>query len=179
MDTVYRNLGIQTNKLGCCKLAVESVPVTKDDFGGNDVFYVSANPMIPWVNGYVNDQRAHATLIYGLLRDVERSHVDIALNGLELPKFVQIDHIGTFPSPMPDEPYVCIVAHIDTSALIQYNNRLRGLPHICRFPEFKAHVTLAYVKKDACTPKLIDSLNSKCAGVKLNVLDFVYNCPTY
>ena len=174
MEKVYDELNIKYRALGCSMLKVEPLSVSLDDVGGDDVLYVSKNPDLPWVNGFVNGKKPHVTLLYGLLDGVKQHHVDIALKGLDVPESVKISGVGTFPSPIPSEPYTCIVAHVDVGSLVSFNDKLRQLPHISRYPGFKAHLTIAYVKKEYCTPELLDKLNHMCKDAVLSVRELKF-----
>ena len=179
MDSVYAELGIHRARLGCVKLVVSSAPITVQDVGGESALYTSSSPHRPWVRGYINQHRAHVTLIYGLLdvgdRAISRAHVDTALAGWVPPASVRIADIAVFPSPVPDEdPYTCIVAKLDLASLKKAHDALLALPNVTRFPEFKAHVTLAYVRSEACTEELLEALRKKLNGSTLPVEELVY-----
>jgi len=174
IEDVYLDLGIKYRNLGCSMLKVDTAPVTLDDIGGSEVLYVSNNPNLPWVNGYINGKKPHVTLLYGLLENVRQEHVDIALKGLEIPKTIKLSHVGTFPSPLESEPYICIVAHVNIEPLVKFHEKLCQLPNIKRYPVFKAHLTIAYVKKELCTQELLDKLNSMLSNIELEVKELKF-----
>jgi len=72
--------------------------------------------------------------------------------------------------------YYCIVANIKvTEELQDAHNRLEFLPHINTFDSYKPHVTIAYIKKNPVTRKLIiDDLKRKLVGKKLKALKINY-----
>ena len=84
---------------------------------------------------------------------------------------VQIDNVGSFPSR--DGDAVPIVAHVKLSdALVEGNNRLKLLPHIDTFPEYRPHITLAYVKNSPdIVNKWVKSLGKVFGGTTLSVKD--------
>lgn len=176
MQAVYADLGLHTGALGCVKLPMEPAPIAVDDVGGLDALYTSTSPLRPWVKGWINGAGAHTTLLYGLLPGVAEAHVHTALAGWSVAASAAapIRDILVFPSPVPTEdPYVCLVAALTPSVeLMAGHDKLRALPHICRFPEFKPHVTLAYIRADyyEAHPELLPALCAKLVGTPLRVL---------
>ena len=180
LDDVFDDLNIKYKSLGCVMIKVQPVPVTIDDVGGQDAMYITKNPQLPWVNGFVNGKKPHVTLLYGLLDNVKQSHVNFMLKDTNIPKTIKLSHITTFPSTMESEPYVCIVASVDinvddnVNSLIKLHEKLCMLPHIIRYPGFKAHLTIAYVKKEYCTKELLDKLDQICYGLELDVQELKF-----
>lgn len=146
-NDIYDEFGIDLRTLGCVMLGVEA-PDTS--FIKDEDLYHTNDPKKFWIDGRV--QGSHVTLKYGLLPMVKRKHVDRVLEGHPLPIMLNGYGIEMFPSPYPDEPYECIVSLIDTTpqwdeGLMALHNQLNYLPHINTFPDYKPHVTLAYVRK--------------------------------
>lgn len=149
-EEVYTDLGINLKTLGCVMLGTE-VPDTS--FIKDEDLYYTHNPELFWVNGRAMGN-SHITLKYGLLPEVRRKHVDKVIDGLPLPERLSGTGLMKFDSPYPDEPYDCIVLEIGKYAwtpgaeeLMDLHNHLNYLPHINTFPDYKPHVTLAYVRK--------------------------------
>lgn len=150
---VHYALGINLSKLGCIMADVEPIEVLDyaADAGLDPTRDLYVSPKLAerhWINGAVAETGAHVTLLYGLMQPgpVWREHVDELLADVDLAT-VTVDHVGIFDSPYPDEPYKCIVAHLRiTPELARAHARLSYLPHVDTFPEYRAHVTLAYVK---------------------------------
>ncbi|WP_119697013.1 2'-5' RNA ligase family protein [Microbacterium halotolerans] len=148
-------LGIEVSELGCIMADVEPIPVTRylasalpNPWG--DLYVSPRREERFWIDGAVGETGAHVTLLYGLLQPgpVWREHVDVLLADVDL-STVTVDHVGVFDSPYEDERYKCIVAHLQlTPALRRAHTRLSYLPHVNTFPEYRAHVTLAYVKDE-------------------------------
>lgn len=142
-----RRRGIVVSALGCVMQDVAPV-----DLSGTipDAWcYASTHPDRTWISGR-QDGEAHVTLLYGLLDNANtiREDIDEVLDGWRPGAIVSSD-IEVFPSPFPDEPYSCIVARLDlTPELRDAHARLSFLPHINTHPEYKAHVTLAYVRRE-------------------------------
>lgn len=154
---VYATLGIKTDTLGCIMLDIEPLALP-DTLDAEDLYYSMEQE---FVQGDVVGHAAHATLLFGLLPMLHRNAlVDMVLEGWEKPNHVDIESIGVFPGKEEDgTEYSCIVAHLDPAGLVEANSRLRLLPHIDTFPEYRAHMTLAYVKAEATT-EWVETLSS-------------------
>lgn len=150
-------LGIDVGSLGCIMLDVEA-PTRVGDILPASWAYSSTNPKLEHVNGIQTDH--HVTLLYGLLPQVRRHHVDEVLEGWTgLDVSVKTDVLDVFDSPMADEPYSCIVARQSWGAgdeILEAHQRLSLLPHINTHPQFKAHVTLAYVRRERAADALAE-----------------------
>lgn len=149
---VYEDLGIDLSKLGCIMLKVPSSDINakvREFIQPLDAYY-ARNAKRFWINGIVAPEDMHVTLLYGLTRTgVEyKKHVDTVLDG-KIPGSVTVESVSSFDSPYEDEEYYCIVAHlVITPELQEAHDRLTMLPHLKTFPGYKAHITLAYIKKD-------------------------------
>jgi 2'-5' RNA ligase len=161
---MYAELGYDLGKLGCIMLDLE--PLT---FKINEsALYYAKDKKRFWIDGNVAGKTPHVTLLYGLIRSGEelKKHVDTVLDG-KLPTEVTIDHVDFFDTPPNiDEEYYAIIAHLKiTPELQEAHDRLQFLPHIDTFAGYKAHFTLAYVKKNERTrDSLIKSLNEHYKG---------------
>lgn len=181
LSSVYQELGIDKSKLGCIMLDVAPVPSVSLVPMGKEDLYFSDKPETDYVDGEVGAHTAHITLLFGLLGTHPEwdKHVDAALEGWTPPESVEISHIGNFPG----DGYACIVAHIrPTPELTDAHNRLKALPHIETFPDYKPHITLAYVHSgptvvgwaSSTEDKWIRSLQNPLSGQKINVLGLNY-----
>ena len=133
-----------------------------------------------WIKGQVAKDNPHVTLLYGLMPGVKKKHVDAVLKGWTK-KTIMIDGISYFDSPYKDDPYYCIVGEVnpygdgDLHTLEEANERLKLLPHVNTFPGYKAHITLAYVKKDqAVLQKAIEQFDKALVGKRLRVAGLDY-----
>jgi hypothetical protein len=161
---MYQDLGYDLAKLGCIMLEVE--PILKSTFPPEHLYYAK-DPKHFWIKGFVAD-KPHVTLLYGLLRSGPemKKHVDAVLEGWDMTT-VEIENVGMFESPYPEEEYGCIVAHLRiTRELQEAHDRLTFLPHINTFPGYKAHVTLAYVKSEFAQ-KYVETLKNLLIGLPL------------
>jgi len=148
---VYTALGVKVNELGCVMLDVDPLTVTDLVTKGKDDLYFAQNKERFWIDGAVAETVAHVTLLYGLLESAVtwKPLVDIVLADWT-PPVLEIESLGSFDSPFQDEPYACIVAHIKvTDELLEGHKRLELLPHVNTYPDYRPHLTLAYVKADA------------------------------
>lgn len=172
---MYAGLGYSLDKLGCIMLDLK--PQT---FKINEsALYYAKDSKRFWIDGNVAGKTPHVTLLYGLLRsgDELRQQVDTVLPEDCLPKEVVIDHIDYFDTPPNiDEEYYAIIAHLKiTPELQEAHDRLSFLPHIDTFPGYKAHFTLAYIKKnDTTRDSLCASLNKHYKGktIKAKALNY-------
>jgi hypothetical protein len=75
--------------------------------------------------------------------------------------------VDSFPSTFTDEPYSCIIGHIErTPQLVDGHARLSLLPHIDTFWDYKPHLTLGYVHQDHEASALM-ALGNQVTGVSL------------
>lgn len=170
---VFEDLGYDLSKLGCIMLDTEPVSIEVEP----NQLYFAKNKVRFWIDGNVSKKTPHVTLLYGLLRSglEMKKHVDAVLEGWDM-KDIEIADIGYFDSPYEDEEYYCIVAHlVITSKLLDGNARLKFLPHIDTFPGYKAHLTLAYIKKDELyRDRLISKLQDELEEKPLKVTGLNY-----
>ena len=145
-EPTYKSLGIDLDSLGCIMLDVEPHQ-SLDEVIPSDWLYTSPDPKKFWFNNVLD--HLHVSLLYGLMENgnVWKRHVDEVLFGWH-PDIIEVDHITAFPSPLPTEPYSCIIAKLRiTDNLLEAHQRLSFLPHINTYPEYTPHITLAYVKQ--------------------------------
>jgi len=180
-EEVYKDLGINLDKLGCIMLDLEPLSnmYSIEVEGAGIALYYAKNKERFWIDGWVVGKVAHVTLLYGLLKTGPewKEYVDAVLKDWDLPE-VEIEKIGYFDSPYSDEPYYCIVAHLKvTDKLLEGHQRLSFLPHINTFPGYKAHMTICYLKKnqgEKYRDIMIEQFNKMWAGKKLKVKGINY-----
>lgn len=188
---VYEMLGINLSKLGCLMLDTEPIELPRhiiqdwetgsgvnfDTFFKDLYMYKSQNKERFWIDGYVADKTPHLTLFYGFMYEAKnyKKHIEILLKDWKLEE-VEIESIGFFESPYEDEEYYCVVAHIKkTEELIDGNNRMKFLPNIHTFPDYKPHITISYIKKDErARDVFIEDLSHALVGKKLKVIGLNY-----
>jgi len=174
-ENIYKDLNIDLDSLGCIMIDTEKIDI--GEWKEKDIFYKTKNKTRKWIDGNVSTKTPHVTLLYGLLKNGNewKKYVDQVLDGSNI-KTVEIEDVSFFESPYKDEKYYCIVANIKVREELQdAHNRLEFLPHINTFDSYKPHVTIAYIKKNPVTRKLIiDDLKRKLVGKKLKVLKINY-----
>jgi len=148
-DWVMEGLSIDVNELGAVMLPVEPFEL----FGQGRSFhldpedlYASNDPSEGWVAGDVTGE-AHITLLYGLLKaGYNKEAIDGVLKGWAAPMWLDPQKVSIFHTE--GKPYSAIVVEVEHTLLRDAHARLSYLPHVNTFPEYKAHVTLAYVKAE-------------------------------
>lgn len=148
---LHKSLGIDTSKLGCVMLDLKPLKnmYSVEVEGAGCSLYYAKNKDRFWIDGWVCDKNPHITLLYGLLETAKNysKQIETLLAGIKI-RTVEIEDIGYFDSPYPDEPYWCIVAHIKVDRrLKEANDRLKFLPHVDTFSGYKPHMTIAYWAK--------------------------------
>ena len=179
---VYEALGYNLSKLGCLMLDTEPIKtqyyqIMQDGITTYFPEYFAKNKERFWINGYVADKTPHLTLFYGFLQEAScyKWHINKILEGTNISK-VKIEDVSFFESPYEDEPYYCIVAKVEkTDELIEAHKKMMLLPNIQTFPDYKPHITIAYIiKDDLIREDFIQHLRLELVGKELNVLGLNY-----
>lgn len=128
---------------GYVMLDVDNPLVAEPDFLKKHE-YVSKDPTKYWMKGFATEW--HATVRGPLDPKVRIKHCEQVLEGIELPKYLSLSRLEVFPSPYPDEDYMCLVAVVSDPALSEFNQQLSVLPGVQTYIPYKAHVTIGYFK---------------------------------
>lgn len=166
---LYDDLDIDPSNLGCIMLDTESLDVMKHvpaDFAGDLV------EQERYGTGAAAETEAHVTLLYGLLENgnVWKDKVDAVLKGWSLDS-VTIEDVDYFDV---GESFA-VIAHIERAPeLIDGHERLTLLPHIQTFSEYKPHLTLAYVSKDADINAWVENLGTAFNGTTIKTTGINY-----
>ena len=159
---LYDDMEIDPDNLGCIMLDLEPMKVMEYVEAHEDDLF--ENPK--WDQGPVPAETVpHVTLLYGLLENGNKwkKKVDMVLKDWSV-KSVTVEEVGYFDTP---DSYA-IVAHLEkTPELVDGHERLTLLPHISTFSEYKPHMTLAYVKKEADPKIWVKALNKVYKGKKI------------
>jgi hypothetical protein len=141
-QNLYFDLGINLSRLGVVMLNVDPLwGITDAVAAAGCTLYRSPDEEQFWIDGAVGERTAHLTLLYGILERGKHLSQQV-LHGWEADP-IELEEIEVFPF----EGYSCIVARAKmTPNLLEAHSRLSLLPHIDLFPDYKPHVTLAYVQ---------------------------------
>lgn len=131
-----------------------------EDYNPNDLFYGDTDEL-KYAQGAVYDSVPHVTLLFGIHPSLTyEEDVNSVLYDWITPDLMS-KYVGFFDG----EDYYCIVAHMDlTASLMNARRRLEALPHTTTFPEFKPHMTLAYIKKTANLQVWLERMNDAFAN---------------
>lgn len=131
-------VGLNTNKIDILQWVPERLH--------SDLIYSVEDR--PWINGPTAAKNPHTTLIYGLTKPAYsmKKLIHTLLDDLSF-KPARIKDISEFGNSQ--DPYTCLVGELERSDdLVEANRRLRWLPHIDTYIEYKPHITLAYILKE-------------------------------
>ena len=188
---IYEALGYNLSKLGCLMLDTEPIKlpshiiqdwetgsgVNFDSFFTELYMYKAKNKDRFWIDGYVSDKTPHLTLFYGFLQEAGcfKWHIEKLLEGTNISS-IKIEDVSFFESPYEDEPYYCIVAKVEkTPELLEAHNKMTLLPNLQTFPDYKPHITIAYIKKDEHARDIfIEDMKSYLVGKELKVTGLNY-----
>lgn len=174
---IYEMLGYNLSKLGCLMLDTEPIKtdyyrIMQDGVTAYFPEYKAKNKERFWIDGYVADKTPHLTLFYGFLQEAGcyKKHIEILFKEERI-ETVKIEDISFFESPYEDEPYYCIVAKVEkTPELLEAHNKLTLLPNIQTFPEYKPHITIAYIiKNEIIRDDFIEHLKKELVGKELKI----------
>ena len=158
--------GLTNQDLECVMIDLEPFDIRKAaaDIWDEDHLFYGDVPELKYAQGPVGEAEAHVTLLFGIHPSVDyEERVYTVLDGWDLPPIL-IDSVGTFPSTIEGQDYVCVVAHVVPDQLLVIGNkRLQVLPHTNRFTEYRPHVTLAYLKGMAPVQAYVDRFESAFA----------------
>lgn len=91
------------------------------------------------------EQNPHVTALYGLHDGVTGQHVQQALQGEQPPK-IKLGPVSTFPPSSSSEGTEVLKVDVHSPDLHRLHQKLRSLPHTLTHPDYKPHITVAYVK---------------------------------
>lgn len=153
---------IDSTDLECVMLDVQNISLDRFYAAGkisrDDLFYGDI-PQLQYTQGAVCEREAHVTLLFGIHpSEVYVDDVMAVLDGWT-PDDVLIKDVGFFPSSIEGQDYNVIVLNVvPTPNLLEARRRLEQLVYTDRFPEFKPHVTIAYIKGEADKDAWISAL---------------------
>lgn len=120
------------------KLTVPFIKVLQQQIPDEDLYIDSTNP-----DKFGKETEYHATILYGLHSEVTQEDVDIYAKDWA-PIDILLTGISIFENP--EKGFDVVKLDIESEDLKRYNKDLRNLPHTNDYPDYHAHLTLAYVK---------------------------------
>lgn len=174
LSNLYEQMNLENKFQGCIMLDTSPI-IVSDTLAQGDLYYSDAvEGSGKYTQGIVSESVPHCTLLFGLQESGQqwRTYVDKVLEGWEIPGSVAISRVDSFDK----SEYHCIVARlVPSTSLVEGHNRLRHLPHIDGFPDYKPHITLAYIKRDDVKrDRYIEQLNDKLALKRIPVAGINY-----
>jgi 2'-5' RNA ligase superfamily len=169
--------GIDPDRMGCVMADFDPIPVTS--LLPRSITFAT-DPNRPWVRAKVAESGSHVTLLYGLL-DPQAAASPDPLNHraagqhltstiyyllFDLMPLDPVTVTGAAFFPSPGVSYGAVVLLIDSPQFREANRRLRFLPHIDTFAEYRPHLTLAYVANED-GDRAASAALSKLAGHQL------------
>ena len=91
--------------------------------------------------GYGRETEPHVTILYGIHKDVPDEDVEELIEKMSAPELV-LEDITLFDNPDFD----VVKFDVNNEDLNKYNKMFSELPHTTDYPDYHAHVTVAYVK---------------------------------
>ncbi len=105
----------------------------------------------------------HITILYGIENTVRDSQVQDIMNQIDGDKIqVLLQGIGSFQNKDND----VVKINVKSEYLHYLNSLFRGLPHQSDFPDYKPHVTMAYVNPGSGSKYIDDSFQLEISGIK-------------
>jgi 2'-5' RNA ligase len=113
----------------------------------------------------------HITILYGLHDSVADSEVEEVVSNFK-PFEVELNKVDIFEQDECD----VVKFNIKNKNLTEYNEEMKKLTHTSDFPDYKPHVTIAYVKKGMGKEimdryKDIKTLSIKCGEMRYSKSD--------
>ena len=106
---------------------------------------------------YGIQENPHVTVLYGLHSSVSAEDLKQAISGFSEELIVAVDGIGVFENEDFDVVKLNVVPD---GGLQQLHEMISELPNSDQYPEYKPHITIAYVKK-GCGRKYEDARFSR------------------
>lgn len=120
---------------------------------------------------YGRENEIHVTVKYGL-HTTDHRKIENTINGFK-PFPIKLGEISRFVPK--DKPYDVVKIEIDGEELSELHELLSELPNSDEHPTYRAHCTLAYVKKGSCSDL---SGNSDLKGETAQVRQLTFSSKT-
>lgn len=95
---------------------------------------------------YGRETDYHVTLLYGFTKDLAKKDIDSIIDGVK-PFYVILNRLSTFSN----EKYDVVKFDVSGDILFTLNEKCKQYPYESKYPEYKPHMTLGYVKPNSFT----------------------------
>jgi len=93
---------------------------------------------------YGIETEPHATILYGIHNDVDDDQVIALFSDIKKSEFdLEITGMNCFFN----ESYDVLKLNVESNKLNELNRLAKKLPHTSEYPDYKPHITIAYLKK--------------------------------
>lgn len=142
-----------TYKYGCVMLDTSNEPIKKlqTKIDTDDLYEEKDN------DKFGLEKESHLTLLYGLEKEVTLDSVKEILDSFDFPKEIEVSKISLFDT---DDRYDVLKCDVSLPILNRINKKLRTLPYKNDYPDYNAHLTIAYLKK-GMGKKYVDMFKSE------------------
>lgn len=125
---------------GCILLDLD-IPNWKEDFLSQileeDVYEYNSER-------YGLETEPHCTILYGLHKDITDDQVQELFIGVKKSDIdIKINGMDCFYNPQ----YDVLKLNVESKQLVELNELAKTLPHTSNFPDYKPHITIAYLKR--------------------------------
>ena len=136
--TQFLNESVQY-KLGCVMM---EVPISNweeitSTINQEDIYEVEGE-------NYGIQSNPHVTILYGLHKEVSLDQIKSVFEDIDVSIDIKIEGIGVFENENFDVVKFNVVP---SETLLDLNSKLSEFPNSNEYPEYKPHITIAYVKK--------------------------------
>ena len=121
------------------QLITQFIKILQQQIPDNELYIDKKDP-----EKFGKETEYHCTLLFGLFPEVTEEDVK-RLTTEWAPVDLKMTGISIFTNP--DKDYDVVKLDVDPKTLKKYNKDLQKFPFASDFPDYKPHVTLAFVKK--------------------------------
>lgn len=122
----------------CLAIAVPFIQALQNTIKKEDLYIDKKEPERHGLEEFL-----HCTILYGLENSVSKEEIDAIVKDWK-PIDIEIKGISIFENG--DKGYDVVKLELTSKDLTKYNKALKELPYKNDYPDYKAHITLAYVK---------------------------------
>lgn len=126
-----------TDTLPNNKLILQFIKILQQQIPEGELYIDPKNP-----DKHGKETEHHVTLLFGLHPEVLEEDVKRIADSWN-PVNVKIKGISIFENP--HKGYDVVKLDVDPTSLVKFNEELKQFPYTNEYPEYKPHITLAYV----------------------------------